>query len=214
MKPCPNRFAHESYSGFTTLSFASALIALLLAASSLQAQTVITDGASFNDAINAQASSITLQPASGGTISTVANTTTGIAGTVTYSAPFAGVISFGTSISGNGNTLSGSNGATPLFIVSPNNETASGAVTSPITYAVSASDLTVTFGLTLVAREDREAEQDWAATRPSHPVQETPSPSARLPTMQRVLSLPWPTTAFTVSQAQASVREGQAREPP
>jgi uncharacterized protein with beta-barrel porin domain len=134
---------------------ALSVAALLAATLSLRAQVTVTNGADFNTAITAQAPSISIVPASGNTVTTVANTTTGTAGTVTYSAPFPGAISFSTTIAGNGNTLSGSNGATPLFIVSPANEMATGAVVNPTPFTVTISNLNVTHGVS--ASQDNAA---------------------------------------------------------
>jgi outer membrane autotransporter protein len=112
----------------------------------LQAQTIVTNGTDFNSAITGQAASISLVPAAGNGITTVANTTTGTRGTITYDSPFPGVISFSTTITGNGNTLSGSYSATPLFIASPVNETATGAAGATTPYSVTITDLTVSGG--------------------------------------------------------------------
>ena len=123
--------------------------AIISGATAARAQTVAT-GADLNTAINDQSGSITI---ASGTLTTVANTTVGSSGTVTYSTPFDGLIDFTTSIQGTDSTsfLSGNNAATPLFLVLPSNETATGAVASAnqTAFDVTVSNLSLSYGASI-----------------------------------------------------------------
>jgi hypothetical protein len=128
--------------------FPKIALALLLMMPCVQAQVTVTNGNDFNQAINEEASSIIFAPSTNNEINTVANTTLGIQGSVTYTSPFPGVIDFNTTINGNGYTLTGSSNATPLFLASSLNETATGGVTSgATTYTVSISNLGIAGGV-------------------------------------------------------------------
>ncbi len=145
MQYAHHNYALKSFWRFVKNPHAWTAVALWLTASWVQAQTYISDGADFNAAITGTNSVMNFYPS--GEVETAANTTTGSAGTVTYNYFFPGVISFSTSIEGNNSTLSGFGEATPLFLASPLNETATGGVTSgATTYTISVSNLTISVG--------------------------------------------------------------------